>query len=153
MDIVKKVFEVFGKIYKLAKQAKSNKANCRKAATRFRGLSSIIHNCLEQYERYGGINKKQREGFVMLLEHVSELQKLVSTYSQRNFIMRGLKANSFKARYEKLDTEICRDIQIIQTGVGVKTIQHKQRFIGKYQSDYGIERENGRSAWETGRDK
>ena len=116
MDIVKKVFEVFGKIYELAKQAKSNQSNCKKAATRCRGVENIIHNCLEQYERCSGINDKQRGGFVMLLEHVSELQKLVSTYSKKNFVMRGWKAKSFKSSYEELDKEISTDIQIIQMG-------------------------------------
>ena len=92
-------------------------------------MQNIINNCLKEYKRYGGINDEQRDGFIQLLEHVSKLQKLVSTYSQRNFIMRGLKANSFKARYEKLDKEISTDIQIIQTGLAATTIQQNNDLL------------------------
>ena len=63
MDIVEKVFEVFGKIYELAEQAKSNTSNCKKAATRCRGVENIINNCVKEYKRYNGMNDEQREGF------------------------------------------------------------------------------------------
>ena len=75
-DIVKKVFEVFGKIYELAEQAKSNKSNCKKAAIRCKGVENIIKNCLKEYDRYGGINKTQRGGFDLLLDHVRQCKKL-----------------------------------------------------------------------------
>ena len=89
-DIVKQVFEVFGKIYELAEQAKSNQSNCKKAATRCRGVENIINNCLKEYKRYGGINYEQREGFIQLMEHISKLQKLVTKYSKQNKFMRGV---------------------------------------------------------------
>ena len=107
----------------MAEQAKTNKSNCKKAATRCRGVENIINNCVKEYKRYNGMNDEQRGGFDLLLDHVRQLQKLVTKYSKRNFIMRGLKANSFKSSYEELDKEISTDIQIIQMGLGVKTIQ------------------------------
>ena len=55
MEIVEKIFEVFGKIYKLAEQAKANTSNCKKAATRCRGVESIINNCVKEYKRYNGL--------------------------------------------------------------------------------------------------
>ena len=69
MEIVEKVFEVFGKIYELAEQAKANTSNCKKAATRCRGVESIINNCVKEYKRYNGMNGEQREGFDLLLDH------------------------------------------------------------------------------------
>ena len=75
----------------------------------------------------------------MLLEHVSELQKLVSTYSKKNFVMRGWKAKSFKSSYEELDKEISTDIQIIQMGLGVKTIQLNNDILESSQVIMGLD--------------
>ena len=46
MEVVEKVFEVFGKIYEVVEKAKANKTNCGKAAIRCRGVENIIKNCL-----------------------------------------------------------------------------------------------------------
>ena len=67
MELVETVFDVFSKIYALAEQAKSNKANCKKAATRCRGIESIVKNCQKEYQRYGGMSDEQRSGFDLLL--------------------------------------------------------------------------------------
>ena len=139
MEIVEKVFEVFGKIYELAEQAKANTSNCKKAATRCRGVESIINNCVKEYKRYNGMNDEQREGFDLLLDHVKQLQKLVTKYSKRNFIMRGLKANSFKSSYEELDKEISTDIQIIQTGLGATTIQQNNDLLENTKVIMGLD--------------
>ena len=80
MDIVAKVYEIFGKIYALAEQAKANKTNCKNAATRCRGIERIINNCANEYSRYNGINDQQREGFDRLLQHVTQLYELVTKY-------------------------------------------------------------------------
>ena len=90
------------------------------AATRCRGITTIVKNCMKEYRRYNGMNKGQREGFTLLLTHVQELHDLVSKYSKRNFIMRGLKASSFKASYEEVDKQISTDVQIIQAGLGAR---------------------------------
>ena len=51
MELVETVFDIFSKIYALADQAKSNKDNCKKAATRCRGIESIVKNCQKEYQR------------------------------------------------------------------------------------------------------
>ena len=99
MDVVTNIFEIFGKIYALAEQAKANKTNCKNAATRCRGVESIVNNCVDEYKRYNGVSDEQREGLDLLLKHVTELYELVTKYSKRNFFMRGLKANSFKSTF------------------------------------------------------
>ena len=93
------------------------------------GVENIINNCVKEYKRYGGMNDEQREGFDLLLDHVSQLQELVTKYSKRNFIMHGWKANSFKSNYEDIDKEISTDIQIIQTGLGATTIKQNNDLL------------------------
>ena len=43
--------------------------------------------------------------------------------------MRGLKANSFKSKYEVLDKEISSAIQIIQTGLEARIIQQNNDLL------------------------
>ena len=85
MEIVEKVFEVFGKIYEVVEKAKANTSNCGKAATRCKGLSSIIHNCLEQYKRYNGINKTQRG---MYQKKIS-ISTLITCQMTHNLYLKG----------------------------------------------------------------
>ena len=139
MELVETVFDIFSKIYALAEQAKSNKANCKKAATRCRGIESIVKNCQKEYQRYGGMSDEQRGGFDLLLKHVRELEGVVTKYSKRNFIMRGLKANSFKTKYEEIDKEISTDIQIIQAGLGATTIEQNNDLLDKSKVIMGLD--------------
>ena len=94
-------------------------------------MENIINNCVKEYKRYNGINKTQRGGFDLLLKHVNQLHELITKYSNKNFIMKGidLLSNSFKSSYEEIDKQISTDIQIIQMGLGATTIQQNNDLL------------------------
>ena len=92
-ELVENVISVISKIYSIVEQAKENIEECEEAAERCRELEDIIRFSLSLYKENDsrGFNKFDR-----LLEHLKTILKLVETYSKRGFVMRGVKAKSFK---------------------------------------------------------
>lgn len=87
------------------------------------------------------MNDEQRGGFDLLLDHVKQLQKLVTKYSNKNFFMKGidLLSNSFKSSYEEIDKQISTDIQIVQTGLGATTIQQNNDLLENTKVIMGLD--------------
>ena len=102
-ELVENVFSVISKIYTIVKQVKENRKECKEAAERCEELEGIIRFSLSLYKENDsrGFNKFDR-----LLKQLKTLLKLVETYSKRGFVMRGVKAKSFKKEMDGIFEKI-----------------------------------------------
>ena len=77
------IFTVFHSIIEIAQNARHNKDNCKRAATRCEGLELVIYTCATEYCRRGGPKDKHLDALRRLLGLVEKLKELVLIHSSK----------------------------------------------------------------------
>ena len=133
--VIGQIFAIFNQVYKMAKQTKINKENCKKAANRCQVYESLVLECANAYTNNGVdvLDRAQKKGLRGLLGSVEDLRDLLEKYLKLGKYSRMVKyflhSTSFKEEYEEIDREIEQHLAIVSVHLSKEAIEQNNKLL------------------------